>query len=431
MTSSRASPTSSSASTPLQRHHDHHAADDDHHHDDGGSLASAIRDASEPLMDAPDRLASLRVNPDWAKLPLFGRSKWQRVRFGDMVRVLKEEVDPTSGEVDRYVAGEHMDSENIHIRRWGTVGDGYLGPAFHRRFRKGQVLYGSRRTYLKKVAVAEWDGVTANTTFVLETMPDRMLQDLLPWLMLSERFTTHSIQESKGSTNPYINWPDIAKLELSIPPLEVQGKLAGVFRHIEEARRKWTAAAESAECLIRTFVSEFLSSNPKREKCSALLDLSSGKAKPAHIASTPSSDNDVPVYGGNGVIGYTDIPLLKESAVIVGRVGEYCGCVHLSDRPSWVTDNAIVVKARDSRLSKEFVYWMLTAANLNSMKKVAGQPLISQSTIQDVQIPVPDVSSQEAFVRRCDLLVASLADVRKQDFALSSFRQALAFVCFS
>ena len=105
------------------------------------------------------RLETLRPNPDWAKLPLFDRSNWQRVRFGDVVNVLKEQVDPSSGEVDRYVAGEHMETENVHIRTWGNVGDGYLGPAFIRRFRKGQVLYGSRRTYLKKVAVAEWDGV--------------------------------------------------------------------------------------------------------------------------------------------------------------------------------------------------------------------------------------------------------------------------------
>lgn len=168
------------------------------------SPASASTAESEAALDALDP-RGLRVNPDWAKLPLFDRKGWQRVRFGDVVRSLKEQVDPNSGEVERYVAGEHMESEKVHIRRWEIIGDGYLGPAFIRRFRKGQVLYGSRRTYLKKVAVAEWDGVTANTTLVLEALEDKLLQSLLPWLMLSERFTKHSIQESKGSTNPYIN----------------------------------------------------------------------------------------------------------------------------------------------------------------------------------------------------------------------------------
>jgi len=136
---------------------------------------------------------------------LFDRSTWQRVRFGDVVEMVKEQVDPQSGEVERYVAGEHMQTENVHIRKWGNVGDGYLGPAFIRRFRKGQVLYGSRRTYLKKVAMAEFDGVTANTTFVLQADEGALLQELVPWIMLSENFTQHSIRESKGSTNPYIN----------------------------------------------------------------------------------------------------------------------------------------------------------------------------------------------------------------------------------
>jgi len=78
--------------------------------------------------------------PNRLGLNLFDRKGWKKVRFGDVVKMLKEQVDPQSGEVERYVAGEHMETENIHIRKWGTVGDGYLGPAFIRRFRKGQVL---------------------------------------------------------------------------------------------------------------------------------------------------------------------------------------------------------------------------------------------------------------------------------------------------
>lgn len=187
------------------------------------------------MTKAASPLDKLVPNPDWASLPIFDRKGWKRVRFGDVVRQLKEQVDPQTGEVDRYVAGEHMDSECVHIRRWGEVGDGYLGPAFHRRFRKGQVLYGSRRTYLKKVAVAEWDGVTANTTFVLEALEDKLLPELLPWLMLSERFTTHSIQESKGSTNPYINFPDIAKFEFDLPPLDQQRRIAEILWAADEA----------------------------------------------------------------------------------------------------------------------------------------------------------------------------------------------------
>ena len=199
----------------------------------------------------PPSLVQLKPNPNWARLPLFNRKNWSRVRFGDVVKQLKEQVDPVADGVERYVAGEHMETENVHIRQWGNVGDGYLGPAFIRGFRKGQVLYGSRRTYLKKVAVAEWDGVTANTTYVLEADETKLLQRLLPWLMLSEKFTRHSVQESKGSTNPYINFPDIAKFEFDLPPLDHQRRISEILWAVDEVHAKFSSTLENAVSLRR------------------------------------------------------------------------------------------------------------------------------------------------------------------------------------
>ena len=66
----------------------------------------------------PAEQLGLKISLDWAKLPLFERKGWKRVRFGDVVRVLKEHIDPALGEVDRHVAGEHMETENVHIRNW-------------------------------------------------------------------------------------------------------------------------------------------------------------------------------------------------------------------------------------------------------------------------------------------------------------------------
>ena len=130
------------------------------------------------------------------------------MRFGDVVQNVKVDIAPEKSNLERYIAGEHMDTDNLHIRRWGTIGDGYLGPAFHRKFVKRQVLYGSRRTYLRKVAVAKFDGICANTTFVLEPKSDELLPELLPFIMQTESFAEHSVKQSKGSVNPYINWKD-------------------------------------------------------------------------------------------------------------------------------------------------------------------------------------------------------------------------------
>lgn len=178
---------------------------------------------------------------------------WKMVKFGDVVRQCKEKVDRSNNPFQRYIEGGHIDSEDIHIRRWGEFGSDYVGPAFHRIFRKGQVLYGSRRTYLKKVAVADFDGITANTTFVCETKDQNIfMQELLPFLMLTESFTNHSIRESKGSTNPYINWPDIAKYEFPLPPLEEQKRLAELLWAADEAVEKWNITYADMEYLLQT-----------------------------------------------------------------------------------------------------------------------------------------------------------------------------------
>ncbi|MCP3997609.1 MAG: restriction endonuclease subunit S, partial [bacterium] len=89
------------------------------------------------------------------------KAGWTTAAFGDVVRHVKDKVDPDESGLERYIAGEHMNSDDLRIRRWGEIGDGYLGPAFHMRFKPGHVLYGSRRTYLRKVAVADFEGITA------------------------------------------------------------------------------------------------------------------------------------------------------------------------------------------------------------------------------------------------------------------------------
>jgi len=68
----------------------------------------------------------------------------RKVKFGDVVRQVKDKVDPEKSGCERYIAGEHMDTDDLRIRRWGKIGSGYFGPAFNMRFRPGQVLYGSR-----------------------------------------------------------------------------------------------------------------------------------------------------------------------------------------------------------------------------------------------------------------------------------------------
>ena len=186
---------------------------------------------------------------------------WTRVAFGDVVRQVKDHVNPATADLRRYVAGEHMDTDDLRIRRWGTVGDGYLGPAFHMRFRPGHVLYGSRRTYLRKVAVADFEGVTANTTFVMETRdPNVLLSELLPFLMATESFHEHSIKKSKGSVNPYVNFSDIAAYDFALPPLDEQRRVANALSAVESLRQRLLDLLDLHETTSSSFLVDSLRS---------------------------------------------------------------------------------------------------------------------------------------------------------------------------
>lgn len=183
---------------------------------------------------------------------------WTTVAFGDVVQQIKDKVDPTESGLERYVAGEHMDTDDLRLRRWGDIGDGYLGPAFHMRFKPGQVLYGSRRTYLRKVAVADFAGITANTTFVLEPKnPNVLLPTLLPFIMQTDAFCQHSVRESKGSVNPYINFSDLAWYEFALPPMEEQRRMARALRACEGSLATLSNLLQVSEVALRSACIDF------------------------------------------------------------------------------------------------------------------------------------------------------------------------------
>ncbi len=179
------------------------------------------------------------------------RSGWERLSLGTVATASREKVNPSDGTVDRYVAGEHMDSDDLKIHRWGDSNETDLGPAFHRRFRPGQVLYGSRRTYLRKVAVADFDGVCANTTFVVQTMdPTRLIPEFLPFVMSAEPFHAFAVAESKGSVNPYVNWSDIMRYEFDLPPLDEQKRIADLLWAVQRDSTTRATALAAVDALI-------------------------------------------------------------------------------------------------------------------------------------------------------------------------------------
>lgn len=175
------------------------------------------------------------------------------VKFGDVVKEVKSKIDRNNNPYEFYVAGDHMDSEDLHLHRKGSFATDDVGPAFIREFLPGQILYGSRRTYLKKVAVADFSGVTANTTFVLETKNEKVLrQRLIPFIMLSDAFTEWSISKSKGSTNPYVLFSDLAGFEFELPTIEEQDKLVNLLWSMDDVIVSYKDAIAKTDDLVKS-----------------------------------------------------------------------------------------------------------------------------------------------------------------------------------
>lgn len=169
------------------------------------------------------------------------RDHWKPVRFGDVVENVNEtESSPAAVGIERFIGLEHLESGSLHVRAWGEVAD---GTTFTRLCRPGQVLFGKRRAYQRKVAVAEFDAVVSGDIYVLSPKNDQMLPELLPFLCMSERFFQHAVGTSAGSLSPRTNWSSLSEFEFDLPPLEQQRRIATIL---------WALDAKIQASIIQT-----------------------------------------------------------------------------------------------------------------------------------------------------------------------------------
>ncbi|HIJ96062.1 MAG TPA: type I restriction endonuclease subunit S [Desulfuromonadales bacterium] len=99
---------------------------------------------------------------------------WQILKFEDFAENIAVRVSPSKADTDIYVGLEHLDPETIHLRTWGHPSD-VDGDKL--RFQKGDVIFGRRRAYQRKLAVAEFDGICSAHAMVVRTKPKKMLPE--------------------------------------------------------------------------------------------------------------------------------------------------------------------------------------------------------------------------------------------------------------
>ncbi len=176
---------------------------------------------------------------------------WRQVKFGDVVQVSKaRSQDPLADGIERYVGLEHLEPGELRIRSWGSVSDGVT---FTSVFQSGQVLFGKRRAYQRKVAVADFSGVCSGDIYVLETKDPMVLHpDLLPFICQTDAFFDHAVGTSAGSLSPRTNWTSLADFEFSLPPLQEQETLVEALTSAQAVANTMHSAADVTWNLIQS-----------------------------------------------------------------------------------------------------------------------------------------------------------------------------------
>lgn len=136
--------------------------------------------------------------------------------------------------------------------------------------------------------------------------------------------------------------------------------------------------------------------------------LSSGETKPEDTLPVKQGPNIYPVFGGNGVLGYSTRYNHKGRTVVIGRVGEKCGCIHIVHEPAWISDNALYTKGLED--NDEYLFWgyLLSHVDLSRLRNKGGQPLVSQKPILSLKHYIPSEGERKKIAEilgACDVAI--------------------------
>ena len=265
--------------------------------------------------------------------------------------------------------------------------------------RRGQFTYipdTSRRG--DKIGIAllsDYDeGLVSNvyTTFEVIDKNELLPEYLMLWFSRPE-FDRYARFKSHGSVREVMDWDEMCKVQLPVPSISVQRDIVKAYQTITSRIALKRQVNDNLEAVLAASHSKMFFSKDTSEhsKLGELMTFGNGKSR-------PKTDGTIPVYGGNGVLSYTDHHNI-ENAVLIGRVGAYCGSVYLEQGICWVSDNAIFAK---SKITKDefFDYFLLKRLNLFNHHVGTGQQLLTQEILNNIEVPKPVTEQIELFNRK-------------------------------
>ncbi len=250
----------------------------------------------------------------------------------------------------------------------------------------------------------------------------------------SDIITREIINNNTGSTIPLINLSIIKSLPISLPPLPEQKAIADSLSclddKIELNNRINKTLEEMAQAIFKSWFVDFepfqdgefedseIGRIPKGWRVGLLgeiFDFKNGKKRPA-------TTGIYPVYGGNGVLGFSN-EYNNENVVVIGRVGAYCGSLFFESNKCWISDNAISAKSKRNCIA--FCYYTLKRLKLNERRIGTGQPLLTQSILTNIIFTIPRYDVIKAFENSISPLLKLIDKNVKENLILTDVRDSL------
>jgi type I restriction enzyme S subunit len=217
-------------------------------------------------------------------------------------------------------------------------------------------------------------------------------------------FRNIAVANSTGSTRQRIGLGDLKKLPFICPPLPEQQKIAAILNAWDKAIDTLNKLISEKEQLKKGLMQQLLTGKKrfagftdkwKEVKLGEVFSLSSGKTKPSNTIALANLKMNIPVYGGNGISGYTNEFSNSGDLILIGRVGEYCGAVHFVKEKCWITDNCLWANNFSLDDDTLFFFYLLAELNLGRLRNKGGQPLVSQKPILNLKIAKPKLNEQQ------------------------------------
>lgn len=198
-----------------------------------------------------------------------------KVKLGE---VAIEHKETCKGSKDGYpiVGLEHLVPEEVALTAWDEGSDN----TFTKMFRKGNVLFGRRRAYLKKAAVAPFDGICSGDITVIEAIPDRILPELLPFIIQNDDLFDFAVGKSAGSLSPRVKWEHLKNYEFELPDMDKQRELAELLWAMDATKKSYQKLIAATDELVKSQFMEQFSMSQAESNGWSIVPVSSVVIKP-------------------------------------------------------------------------------------------------------------------------------------------------------